>query len=636
MGTSVARCMIEGRQCTGPSSSPLSVCFDDSASPTLYDDFHCMPSHDYFDGTPKHPVHSPTTTNLNIPDLGTSSFNSDHVEVEDKGDSGPVYNTTTEPSEKGQWCCRRLKWNVWHFIGRKSKSECQQEKEDEDEDRLASLHKKFTKEQWFLLLVLLLGSFTCYVSLCLFPPFLPKIAQEKGCSSFIIGLIIGTNCLTTFLFTPTVGKKLKLIGLKFAFSAGLFCSGGCCILAGFLEWFPPGPVFVVFAVLIRMVQAVGVSGVNTATFAYIGIKFPQCLAKVFSWTRTAANLAQMFGPVIGGAMLEVGGFKLPFIVMGTIQMTMTIVASYLLPKFCESRKKSEESDEEIELWKIATIKGIWVSFITFILSTMSNGFLSITLEPQVLRMFGLRSLYVGVLFGLKDGVNSFASPLWGLICDHYRHVKIFILLASCFAFTSFFLLGPFPGVPINRSLGIVIVAMVFNGIGIGGQQVAGVVDSMREAVGAGLPDDAATHGCIAGLWASLSGAGRFTSRTGSGFLVDTIGFQKTCFIIICLHGFVVVMTTVYMSLFRDGPYNCHNDEGKDHLVQKTEDTEGRIQAVLTTTPSEPVTTKTVNISIPGYKEDLEDSNYCGSEPMPSSITRYSRANLFMSQSLECA
>lgn len=34
-------------------------------------------------------------------------------------------------------------------------------------------------------------------------------AQEKGCSSFILGLIIGTNCLTTFLVTPTIGKKVS-------------------------------------------------------------------------------------------------------------------------------------------------------------------------------------------------------------------------------------------------------------------------------------------------------------------------------------------------------------------------------------------------------------------------------------------
>lgn len=69
---------------------------------------------------------------------------------------------------------------------------------------------------------------------------------------------------------------------------------------------------------------------------------------------------------------------------------------------------------------------------------------------DIFLQFGYSSLYVGLLFGLKDGANSLTSPLWGWLCDRNRRVKIFILLSSCFAFTSFFLLGPFPGVPINR------------------------------------------------------------------------------------------------------------------------------------------------------------------------------------------
>lgn len=63
---------------------------------------------------------------------------------------------------------------------------------------------------------------------------------------------------------------------------------------------------------------------------------------------------------------------------------------------------------------------------------------------------------------------------------------------------------------------------------------------------AGYPDDPAMHGLIAGLWSSLSGLGRFTSRVGSGLLVDCIGFDKTAFIVVGLQ--VIIVSSVSVDL----------------------------------------------------------------------------------------
>lgn len=40
---------------------------------------------------------------------------------------------------------------------------------------------------------------------------------------------------------------------------------------------------------------------------------------------------------------------------------------------------------------------------------------------QVLRHFELRPVLVGLIFGLKDGANSIASPIWGILCDKNRY-----------------------------------------------------------------------------------------------------------------------------------------------------------------------------------------------------------------------
>ncbi|KAK8382432.1 hypothetical protein O3P69_015397 [Scylla paramamosain] len=490
----------------------------------------------------------------------------------------PVYRPTTEAKEK--------------LLGT-PKSRCRREINDTPEPRRkkrvsVSVDEEqlwmFTKRQWFLLLVVCSSTFTSSFAICLFPPFFPKLAQQKGCSSTIFGLIIGMNCLTTFLVTPYIGKKLRTIGIKFAFTSGVFASGVCCVLSGLLEWFPPGVPFILVAILVRVAHATANALSSTANFAYIGLEFPNEMAKVFAWTRTCMNVAQMFGPVVSGELIEEGGFKLPFFVMGSLQVCMTMLCCLLPPDEPLGAEQPQDS-REVTIRQVVSIPGIWIAFITFIFSTMSNGFLSINLEPQVLRQFGLREGYVGLLFGLKDGINSLASPFWGWSCDRRRnYTKHFIFISSILAFTSFFLLGPFPGLPFERTVGTVILSLSLNGVGIGGQQVAGVVDAMRESVGAGLPDQAGLHGCVAGLWASLSGIGRFTSRTGSGYLVDTIGFRKTSAIVVALHVFVMVMTGTYLLV-------C----GKREMKRREQSKEplGGI-GVLTASPSDPVTTKTVS------------------------------------------
>ena len=47
---------------------------------------------------------------------------------------------------------------------------------------------------------------------------------------------------------------------------------------------------------------------------------------------------------------------------------------------------------------------------------------------------------------------------------------------------------------------------------------------------------------MAGLWSSLSGAGRFVSRAGTGFLVDHVGFQMTAVVVFGVQALVIVAT----------------------------------------------------------------------------------------------
>ncbi|XP_040578684.1 MFS-type transporter SLC18B1 isoform X2 [Lepeophtheirus salmonis] len=477
-----------------------------------------------------------------------------------------------------------------------------------------------SSRQWVVLIVLMFVTMTSSFAVCLFPPFFPRIAEEKGFSSAVYGAIIGTNCLTSFIVTPFIGRHLKTIGIRYALVMGMLAGGFCCTLSGFLEFFSPDYTFVIIAVCIRIVHACSNAFVILATFSYIASEFPDNVGKIFSMTRCVMNLGQLFGPTVGGAFKMIGGFYMPFVVMGTLQVIFSIVSIPIMPDFVEDPKyrNSSKKSMEITICQILKIKAIWISFITFIFATMCNGFLSINLEPCVIRQFHLTPPVVGVLFGLKDGANSFASPLWGFLCDRKKKVKPFIVISAILVAVSFLLIGAFRIVDTGYklTLGIVIISLCLNGIGIGGEQVSGVVDAMHEVGNAGYPDNPNIHGIIAGLWSSLSGAGRFISRAGSGMMVHAIGFDYTAAFVMSLQGIIVIITVIYMIFWESCLLYPKSSISWDNVPYVEVEEDHPIFSVASMTPSN------ICIDIPdGIDPNIRIANSCPTRVQPEKSLR---------------
>jgi len=474
----------------------------------------------------------------------------------------------------------------------------------------ASVTSKMNSRQFLIFVMIMLSSLSSSFTVCLFPPFFPRLAEIKGATATDYGLIIGTNCLVAFLVTPFVGKHISFIGVKYSFCMGMFAGGVCCGLSGLLEFFKPGVSFIVCAVLIRIVHAVANALVITSTFTYTATEFPTAVAKIFSMTRCVMNIAQLGGPVVGGILYEVGGFFCPFAIMGAVQVVLSLASVFIMPP-----PDCEEDDEDtcdhihrkkknsVSVFKMLCIPTIWFSFGAFIIATMCNGFLSINLEPQVLRHFKFSPIYIGLLFGLKDGANSIASPFWGWMCDgNKKSVKPYLIVSSVLVAASFFLVGAgtFLGIEIQLSVTLLVVALCLNGAGIGGQQVAGVVDALHEASRAGYPDSPATQGLVAGLWSSLSGAGRFISRAGSGILVDMFGFAAVSSIACGLQVVVALCTFIYLVMFECSLVTRDPGLRWDEvtIVEQGRRRDERVVFTTNSSPSESLMTHSVYVGIP--------------------------------------
>ena len=66
----------------------------------------------------------------------------------------------------------------------------------------------------------------------------------------------------------------------------------------------------------------------TATFINL---YPDRIGAITSWSGTVLGIGYSIGPIIGGFFYDIGGFHLPFLVIGILSILFSILTVVALP-----------------------------------------------------------------------------------------------------------------------------------------------------------------------------------------------------------------------------------------------------------------------------------------------------------------
>ncbi|XP_038052064.1 MFS-type transporter SLC18B1-like isoform X2 [Patiria miniata] len=131
------------------------------------------------------------------------------------------------------------------------------------------------------------------------------------------------------VFFPTV---LPHFGARFVFLAGAFVTGGCIILLGFVVDMPTLATFTGFTFAIRTLEGLGTSACNTAVGAILTYTFMDDVGVATSLMETVVGTSFALAPVIGGLFYNMGGFKVPFFVLGGFVWACVAGNYFVMPK----------------------------------------------------------------------------------------------------------------------------------------------------------------------------------------------------------------------------------------------------------------------------------------------------------------
>ncbi|GBP93145.1 MFS-type transporter SLC18B1 [Eumeta japonica] len=273
-------------------------------------------------------------------------------------------------------------------------------------------------------------------------------AEKKQCTATEYGLVFGIFELVVFLVSPLYGAHLNKLGPKLLFNAGILTTGTCAILFGLLDKVDGHLPFISLSFAIRIVEAMGNAAFLTASFAIIAKEFPNNVATMFASLETFFGLGLIVGPTLGGALYNLGGYSMPFGVLGAALFCAAVMSCFSLPRQTDEEDVRPTGPTMLTLLRIP---GVLLAALSIISTSMSIGFLQATLEPH-LRQFRLSPVVLGLMFVINGGVYALSAPLWGWLCDRpHLRPKAVTVVGCLFVAGGFLLIGPTPflGIPVS-------------------------------------------------------------------------------------------------------------------------------------------------------------------------------------------
>ena len=185
----------------------------------------------------------------------------------------------------------------------------------------------------------------------LLPAFYPSEAESKGATASQYGLVFGVDPLTLFIFGPIFGKYGSSIGFRVCFVSGALLQGISVLLFAFLLYCETAESFIGLSYVLRVVQGVGTSMGWSSGLATLEVIFPNKQAGIMSWTQTCFGLGYMLGPALGAYLYRQGGFSLPFLFIGSIDIVISLLLLLSIPNNSSIDSAYSDNDDEKKLFK---------------------------------------------------------------------------------------------------------------------------------------------------------------------------------------------------------------------------------------------------------------------------------------------
>ena len=361
-------------------------------------------------------------------------------------------------------------------------------------------------------------------------PLFPVIGEEFQMSDAVLGYLISTCAFMSFLAAPFIPKFIEKFGRIDLLYASTFTEATCIILYGFFNYIPTYGVLLFTSFTIRAIHGFAAGTVCIMLYSIIQIiSSKDEVEEAIGNMEIAWCIGLSAGPLVGSVFYGIGGYTLPFIVLG-----LSLYISVYLTKIISHEKVNDLEDPEKN--KNSILKTIFHPSIILNLGTVTIGILVTTyyfpcLSNHLTQNYNL-SVSVAALFFIIGMV------VYLIFLQFYKQVRIKLGMHGTptlgVLMTAVGALLIFPVPPIPQSLIFIVIGL---GLAGGAGAPLNIPALMNISIDLKYYDSSLdknkANDIAATLYSVVNNIGDFAGPTIGGFLSTKYGFDNCCLILSC-------------------------------------------------------------------------------------------------------
>ena len=255
--------------------------------------------------------------------------------------------------------------------------------------------------RWAALISVAVAVFVDYLIYGAIVP-LPPYSPAGSGSGSTVSILYGAYSVRVLLTTPVFGR----FGDRAGYRAVMWLAAALSVPAVLLLWHSDGFVLTLIG---RVLQGAASAATWTAGFALIAARYPTERVRMIGLTLMASTGGSVIGPVMSGALYQVGGYQLPFLILCVFALIDAAFRFLLLPK------DPPHEGPTIGVIRLIADRSVAMPAFAVAIAAGAWGILEPTLPRHLEATLGAGAAEVGLLFTLSTIVYGLTSPLVSLV-----------------------------------------------------------------------------------------------------------------------------------------------------------------------------------------------------------------------------